>query len=920
MMLHDLHYAWPWAANLILLLPVFVFLFVLLYRYRRKILQINNFQSSQRSYLSYVLRTSLFLIAWVAALLALMQPLANGHYPEVKRPKKAEANVRKPSHEVIILVDASASMEVADMYNGQTRLQFVNQLADEFVSNLDGEQVSLYAFTAQLTPMAPPTLDYLFIRLMLNQIHINEDGVAGTDFLQTLIELQKRLMQTPMAALKTVLIFTDGVDTSAEASLLERKNDQEVAVLKLVGDYLKLNARVFTIGLGTSQGGVVPDVTYKGQAVIGKLDSSLLKQIANTGHGKYLEANDYTVLESARILADEVNALSKGAQGQDINNSVEIGQELPVYEHYYQYPLSIAIAALLAALLLPGVRKAAVTALLLLYFPLEARDIRPAEVMFESHEYAKAVGILEQLKTTEFKTWQNQTMLFDQGTIYLTESKWDQAIATFLNISEDREMSPVLFSAWKINLGIAFLEKARSLSSLAPPPYAIILNLQSEAIKAFQFANSKEMTNTDSSLLIHLASIVHASTTQKSLKWTVTESPLQEALSLLLLNLTNLQVQIRFLDREWKLEKLKSEYIQLVLDEQGSWKPIWERENKIDPNFDAKTAGDEHALYQEGYADYLKTLKLLSAGSWSESLQNLEESTQKIIAAMRLQFSKNPSQDLLQRLLSHYRRVLNQVQMSEGALMALKNEQAQVEEIFTSNEMKKSMESLVASASSLKERKPAASHFFLENAQEWIHRALFELQEMTPKEILEELISRQAFAGRMLLLKMHLGSTEKIPAFWQEAQEDVAVLTSQFLPIVLEKQKHVYRDEKAENRCQAHPWDQVLTNFEEGRLQAKQAQQALAGDAFKKALTHEGRAIVAWQQALTALQKPVMDSSSPCQAKPQKESQGKPEEASTKPEQKPATPNEVLRVLQELNEDDQLPKTDHGIKKGPQPW
>lgn len=503
MMLRDLHYAWPWAFNLAFLAALWAAVLAGLYRWRRNALSESRLLHVHRSRLYETLRSVLYIIAWLCGTAALMQPLANGHYPGEKNAPSVEAKLRRPAHEVILLIDESASMSVPDMHNGQTRFEYVKQLADEVVGDLNGEQVSLYGFTTAFFPHSPPTLDYLFVRLMLNEMTIDEDGSTGTDYIQALAALRDRFSLMPVQTLKTIILFSDGGDTSIEGAVSEKKSELLNALMQLIDELLRLNVRLYTVGMGSIQGGIIPGVAFEGSPVTSELNESLLKQMANVGHGKYLSANDHTVIDEAYLLAEEINGLSSGSQGQDISNSVAIGHENLVYDHYFQVPLAGAIIALLFALYMPEVygKNQWMIILSIGVLPLQAQDIRPVVVLFEASEFSRAVGVLDQMQDKKLKPWQEQVLLYDKGTIYLLQGDWDQALATFNSILQNENTPPLLLTHLKTNLGIAYLEKARQLQLQDPPAYAIISAMQRDAIKLFREAASGEMPNPDAALL-----------------------------------------------------------------------------------------------------------------------------------------------------------------------------------------------------------------------------------------------------------------------------------------------------------------------------------------------------------------------------------------------------------------------------------
>jgi Ca-activated chloride channel family protein len=113
-------------------------------------------------------------------------------------------------------------------------------------------------------------------------------------------------------------------------------------------------ARIFTIGLGTTDGSTVPGESavegfkkdQKGQAVISKLDEGLLKQIAKETGGAY-HRSTRGELEVDRIV-DEVRQMSQ--KGLKTEKTIE-------YEENFQYFLIPAFILLLLEMYLSERKK-----------------------------------------------------------------------------------------------------------------------------------------------------------------------------------------------------------------------------------------------------------------------------------------------------------------------------------------------------------------------------------------------------------------------------------------------------------------------------------------------------------------------------------------------------------------------------------
>lgn len=285
-------YMWPHTVYLMLALPLFLFLYWKLQRERKKALEsfsksaLHNNILHRRARLYTVIKIVLLLLSWMMLTIALMQPIV-WYYPDEEKVPLLEkilewdfdglsTSVRSKqvqAHEVVVVIDTSASMSVKDAPGGKTRLEYARELSDALIGELNGQMVSLYAFTSELTPLVPATLDYLFTRLILRDVKINEGDVSGTDF-QTLLErLRKKYWANESNRLVTLFMISDGDDTAFS------KNEVDYQSLKALvdgGEHL----RVVTVGVGSDLGAVIPEVTYQGGTVTSSLNEKLLQSIA----------------------------------------------------------------------------------------------------------------------------------------------------------------------------------------------------------------------------------------------------------------------------------------------------------------------------------------------------------------------------------------------------------------------------------------------------------------------------------------------------------------------------------------------------------------------------------------------------------------------------------------------------------------
>jgi Ca-activated chloride channel family protein len=373
MLIRDLTYQFPKAAYLLFFLILIIFLYTWLFYYRRSILR----QYAPPETLSQLLlprslffRNSKLLclhLCWIFSVLALMDPIGNFTYLPLEQttvnPKsKKSGSFRYRSHTVIILIDSSASMNTPDGRNHQTRLNAAKEIAEEFISQLKGENVALYAFTSDLIPLVPPTLDYLFTRLQLKELHINEGESEGTNFSRVLSQLKMKLPSPPVSGLYTVILLSDGGDNEIE-SLQEKARETAIEkISELIPNPKERNLRLFTIGMGSKTDSLIPHVTFKGKPVKSKLEEDILKSLAYQERGAYYEASSIPVWN---LVQDILNRMKQDPlyeeNGKDSFSHLErkfipINQEDVSYDLYYQIPLALSLISLLFYLILPDTR------------------------------------------------------------------------------------------------------------------------------------------------------------------------------------------------------------------------------------------------------------------------------------------------------------------------------------------------------------------------------------------------------------------------------------------------------------------------------------------------------------------------------------------------------------------------------------
>lgn len=357
MLWRSVEYGWVEAAWLIPCALLIAIAYIFLDAYRRKKLasfadkQLLQVVVSGRSSVLFWTKVILLCIAWVCAVAALMQPRGNprlaGVAKEVEKKPSAKTETQR-RHDIAFLIDVSASMGVND--NGQgdaSRLGVAKEITDHVISQLKGENVALTAFTSQSLPIVPITTDYLFTRLMLRSLDVNEGETAGTDILKGLEGVSLLFAKTPDAVAKTFIILTDGDDTSLQGELGKKHKEAIMSSIQLLKDK---SVKVIAVGLGSLQGNKVPGIVYKEKPVVSAQQAALLQEMASSNG--YYNGDEESPLEVAKEIGKDISIRTVVREEKNVSSTVPEGVILE-YDYYYKYPLAIALAALALFLGIP---------------------------------------------------------------------------------------------------------------------------------------------------------------------------------------------------------------------------------------------------------------------------------------------------------------------------------------------------------------------------------------------------------------------------------------------------------------------------------------------------------------------------------------------------------------------------------------
>ena len=268
--------------------------------------------------------------AFVLLLLALARPQWGFHWEEVRR----------KGLDMVVVLDTSRSMMASDIK--PSRLQQAKWGIRDLLRNLRGDRVGLVPFAGSSLLQCPLTIDYAAFTMTLDDVYsglIPKGGTAIEQALRTAIAA----FPAEGTADRVVLLITDG-------------EDHEGDPLSLLPELKEKNIRVYSIGIGTLEGEMVPagdgqGAYFKdrqGQIVKTALKEDVLQKLALGTGGTYVRsAPGDTGLE--RVFRESIDSLKRSEQET---------RTAKIYEDRFLWPIAAALLLLAWEALLPDRRKA----------------------------------------------------------------------------------------------------------------------------------------------------------------------------------------------------------------------------------------------------------------------------------------------------------------------------------------------------------------------------------------------------------------------------------------------------------------------------------------------------------------------------------------------------------------------------------
>ena len=321
----------PKYFYLLALIPILVvlFLFNLVWK-RKKQAQFSDLElfkklSPEKSTFKPVLKIVVLSLAFACLVIALVNP---------KMGTKMET-VKRQGIDIVFAVDISKSMLAEDI--APNRLEKTKQLVSQIINELGNDRVGIVGYAGSAYPVLPMTTDYGIAKMYLQSMNtdmVSSQGTAINDALKLSVDYFD-IKETS----KLIILVSDGEDHGDGA-------DEAIAMAK------DKNVRIFSIGMGTEKGAMIPIkdnrgniISYKkdqnGDNVITKMYPETLKSISDKTKAKYINgSNTKEVVEAVKSQLDKIEKTEFESQ------------QIADFESQYQWFLGLGFLLLLVDIFL----------------------------------------------------------------------------------------------------------------------------------------------------------------------------------------------------------------------------------------------------------------------------------------------------------------------------------------------------------------------------------------------------------------------------------------------------------------------------------------------------------------------------------------------------------------------------------------
>ena len=250
--------------------------------------------------------------------------------------------VRREGLDIVVALDLSNSMLAEDII--PNRLEKAKHSVGTLIRMLEGDRIGLVAFAGEAFVQSPLTVDYGAATMFLNAMSPTIVPVQGTNLGEAL-RVSLDAFEAGEQQHRILLLITDG-------------EDHEGAVAQGIEAALEAGVRIYTVGVGSTDGVPIPAFDEAGrrsgyvrdendEIVTSRIDEATLEIIATETGGRYMRSTPSE--NELDDLADEI----AGMAGREFE-----AQQVTLFEERYQVFLGLALMLLVVETLVPDRRRA----------------------------------------------------------------------------------------------------------------------------------------------------------------------------------------------------------------------------------------------------------------------------------------------------------------------------------------------------------------------------------------------------------------------------------------------------------------------------------------------------------------------------------------------------------------------------------
>ncbi len=189
--------------------------------------------------------------------------------------------------DILLAIDVSKSMLASDLY--PNRLTAIKSVVRRFVDDSYGDRIGIVAFAGDAIVICPLTTDHGSVLNFIDRLSTNEPLRPGTGIGNAIHVGTTRLSNSKGG--RVMILLTDG------------ENNKGIEPLEAVNEAKSEGIRIYTVGIGTSDGAPLPEDAKsifgttnrrdaRGNPIMVGLDVDTLQKIADETGGKYFQVSD----------------------------------------------------------------------------------------------------------------------------------------------------------------------------------------------------------------------------------------------------------------------------------------------------------------------------------------------------------------------------------------------------------------------------------------------------------------------------------------------------------------------------------------------------------------------------------------------------------------------------------------------------